>query len=337
MSEDSAALATASDGAPRDHHLFAGPDDHADVAIIVVTYQSAGHLEELIASLRREARCQRLRLIVADNSSSDGTLEIARAHLDVIAMPTGGNLGYAGGVNAAMQAIGDADAILILNPDLVVADGAIAAMRERAAQLGVGIVVPRILNGVGALTTSLRREPSVTRSLGDALFGGQLRRRPGLLAEMVFAPTAYERAHRVDWATGAAMLISREAADAVGAWDARFFLYSEETDICRRARDAGYAVWFDPEAVVSHAEGGSGTSVDLDALLAVNRIRYFAKYHHPFATALFHATVVLNELTRAANPKHRAILRIVVSRRSWSQLPHGTAAASARDEEGYEE
>jgi len=312
-----------------EHGGFVGPDDHADVAVIVVTYRSAADLGGLIASLRGEAVAQRLRVIVADNDSPDDTLGTARAHTDVIARPTGGNLGYAGGINAAMAAVGDADAVLILNPDLVVHPGAIAALRGCIARPGVGLAVPVILDGEDGRTASLRREPSVLRSLCDALFGGRLRRRPAALTEMVLPSAEYAAAHPVDWATGAALLVSRAASTAIGEWDERFFLYSEETDYCRRARDAGFQVWFEPAAVVRHSEGGSGASVALATLLAVNRIRYYAKYHGPAATLLFHGTAVLNELTRSAAPEHRTILRAVVSPRSWSSLPHATRSAAA--------
>jgi GT2 family glycosyltransferase len=291
----------------------------------VVTYRNAADLDRLVGSLRCEAERHRLRVIVADNASPDDTLAVARAHHDVIAMPTGGNLGYAGGINVAMKAVGDADALLVLNPDLVVDSGAIAAMRERLAQQGVGIVVPTILDGADLRTRSLRREPTVLRSLGDAVFGGRFRRRPEAWAEMVLRPADYITPHRVDWATGAALLISREAAAAVGDWDERYFLYSEEIDYFRRAREAGFATWFEPTAVVRHSEGGSGVSIDLDRLLAVNRIRYYRNTHGRLAAASFHGAAVLNHLLRSTDAAHRAILRTLVSPRSWSALPKASA------------
>ena len=320
-------VAASDDGLPETGG-FVGAGDSADVAVIVVTYRSATDIDRLIGSLRQEAGDHRLRVIVADNASPDDTLAVAHAHSDVIALPTGGNLGYAGGINVAMKAVGDTDTILVLNPDMVIAPGAIAAMRERLAQQEVGIVVPTILDGGDRRTVSLRREPSVLRSFGDAVFGGRLRRRPASLAEMVLSPADYARAHRVDWATGAALLISREAADAVGDWDERYFLYSEETDFFRRAREAGHETWFEPTAVVRHSEGGSGASVELDRLLAVNRLRYYAKHHGPVGTALFHGVAVLNHLVRSRDAGHRAILLTVVSPKSWSTLPKASVAAA---------
>ncbi|MEJ1921979.1 glycosyltransferase family 2 protein [Microbacterium sp. KHB019] len=317
---------------------FVDAKEHADVAVVVVTYRNASDIDRLIESLRREATANRLRVIIADNDSPDDTLSAARAHSDVIAFSSGGNLGYSGGINAAARDAGSADAVLVLNPDIEVEPGAIAAMRSRLDQHGVGVVVPMIVDSAGERTDSLRREPSILRGLGDALLGGRLRRRPGAFAEMIFVPEVYGAARRVDWATGAALMVSSEAAAAIGEWDERFFLYSEETDYFRRAREAGFTVWYEPAAVVRHAEGGSGGSLQQFTLLAVNRIRYFAKYHGAVATALFHFTAVLNEVTRARDARHRAILRTVLRPRSWAELPRATrsdpsaadAAARAR-------
>lgn len=318
---------------------FVGEDEFADVAVLVVTYRNAADIDRLVGSLRTEAMGSRLRVIIADNESPDDSLKLARAHRDVIAFSTRGNLGYAGGINVAARVAGQCDAILVLNPDIEVEPGAITAMRARLAQPGVGIVVPAILDATGTVSASLRREPSVLRGLGDALFGGRLRRRPGAFAEMIFAPSAYQSARAVDWATGAALMVSRDAAAAIGEWDERFFLYSEETDYFRRAREAGFEVWFEPSAVVRHAEGGSGGSLALFTLLAVNRIRYFAKYHRRTATALFHATAVLNEITRSADVRHRAVLRTVLRPRSWADLPAATVPTSVpvRSADGAEE
>ena len=324
------ATVKSSGGASSTTGRVVGLGEHVDVAVIVVTYRSAADLERLIPSLRREAAQHRMRVVVADNESPDGTLAAAGAHRDVVVMRTGGNLGYAGGINVAMSAVGDADAILVLNPDMVVDPGAIAAMQARLSRPGVGIVVPTILDGAGARTRSLRREPSVMRSIGDAVFGGRFPRRPGVFAEMVLLPAEYTTAHRVDWATGAALLVSRETAEAVGDWDERYFLYSEETDYFRRAREAGHETWFEPTAVVRHSEGGSGVSVDLDRLLAVNRIRYYAKHHGSLATVMFHGVAVLNHLVRSADAGHRAILRTVASPESWSALPSASRVAAPR-------
>ncbi|MCT9002637.1 glycosyltransferase family 2 protein [Microbacterium memoriense] len=308
---------------------FTGPLGPADVAVIIVTYNNANDIETLLTSLRPETRDQSIRVVVADNASSDGTLDIVRMHDDVIAVATGGNLGYAGGINVAMRHVGVASAYLVLNPDLVVLPGCVAALRERLRVADAGIVVPAIVDRHGTPSTSLRNEPSVTRALGDAAFGG--RPRPAFVpSETVFAPAAYSSPREVQWATGAALLIAAPAAAAAGPWDDRFFLYSEETDFFRRVRDAGRSVWYEPAAVVRHAAGGSGSSVDLERLMAVNRIRYARKHMGAARAAAFRGAVIIHELVRAYDRSHRLVLRTVVTERRWKTLPQAGRTAVAR-------
>ncbi|KQY96985.1 hypothetical protein ASD19_08625 [Microbacterium sp. Root53] len=305
----------------------------ADVAAIVVTYQSAADLGALLKGLRLEARDLDLRVIVVDNSPRDDTLRVARGHPDVISVATGGNLGYAGGVNAGLEHVGDAASVLVLNPDLRLGRGAVSALlrtlREDPAR---GAVVPRIVDAGGRTAPSLFREPGVRRALGDALLGPV--RRGRAWSEAVRDPRAYAHAHDVDWATGAAVLLSAEAVARVGEWDERFFLYSEETDYLRRVRNAGFAVRYEPAATVAHAQGGSGSSPALDALLQVNRVRYMRR-HAPRRARAYRAAVVLGTALRAVRGRrHRALLRVLTDERRWEDLPaatwrgHGTPVAA---------
>lgn len=306
-------------------HRFVGSTQQAEVCVIVVTFQSGESIAALITSLRNEAASHRLRVIVADNASSDATVAIVRRHTDVQLIETGGNLGYAGAINAASANIGNSDTILILNADLMVEAGAIGAMLRRMTTSSAGAVVPRILTSDGAIYPSLHREPSVLRALGDAAMGAKVRNRPGFLSQNILDAAGYKSPRTVDWATGAAILIDGGVARNVGPWDEQFFLYSEETDYCRRIRDAGGTIWFEPSAVVVHSQGGSGRSIDLDRLLAVNRVRYAKKHSPPVAAAAFRGAVVLHELLRSYSPAHRAILRTLVSEPTWSSLPHASA------------
>jgi GT2 family glycosyltransferase len=316
--------------------LFAAPGERADVAVAVVTFNSADHVGDLLDSLRGEARTHRLRVIVADNGSTDATRRVVGQHADVVLVETGGNRGYATGINAALRHAGDAPAILVLNPDLVVEPGAVGAMLERLDRPGVGAVVPTIRDAEGAVYPSLRREPSVRRALGDALLGGKVSGRPHWSSETVDDPAAYRDAHPVDWATGAALLVRRDVADAVGPWDPRFFLYSEETDYLRRVRDLGHRVWFEPAAVVRHDQGGSGFSPRLATLMTVNRVRYVRKHHGAAYSVAFHCAVIAHEALRAYDADHRASLHTLLDPPSWRRLPRATRwpAAFARSPGG---
>ncbi|MDN3310118.1 glycosyltransferase [Microbacterium oryzae] len=291
-----------------------------EVAVLVVTYRNAAHIDALVADLRREAAAVSLRVIIADNSSSDSTLAVARRHDDVIAVATGGNLGYSGGLNVAMSHAGTAEAVLVLNPDLRVSDGAINTMLRRLRlDQRIGAVVPLINDAHGQVYPSLRREPTLVRACADGALGRVWQGRPGALSEYVRSADAYRRAHPIEWATGAAILIRRDAAAAVGSWDERFFLYSEETDFQRRLREAGFQIWFEPDAVVVHEGSGSGTSADLVALTIVNRVRYMDK-HAPRRAGAFRAAVVVGEQLRR-DPSHARARWALARRARWAELP----------------
>jgi GT2 family glycosyltransferase len=291
----------------------------ADVAVVIVTYRSAGDLPALLESLRIEARHTALRVIIADNHSDDRTLELARSHPDVIAFDTGGNLGYAAGINRAMAHAGDVPAVLVLNPDSRLQAGCIQALRRRLRGR-TGIVVPAIRNAQDQLSHSLRNEPGLRRALADALLGSRWPTRPAWLSEFVRDDRQYLAARTTDWATGAALLVSRAAWDAVGQWDEQFFLYSEETDFMRRVRAAGFAVWYEPAACVVHREGGSGASPQLIALLLVNCVRYFRK-HRPRSAGWYRLLVMLREELRRADRSHDAARAALRSKQHVSALP----------------
>jgi GT2 family glycosyltransferase len=302
-------------GAPTDNEVV-------DCAIVIVTYNSADEVGGLLDSLPRAADGLRLRVIVVDNDSSDDTADVVAARPWATFVRSGGNLGYAGGINVGRRHTGPARSVAVLNPDLRLEPGSLRRLFEVARQSGAGAAVPRMLDEVGTLSPSLRREPSVLRALGDALLGGKWPGRPAWLSEIVWAREPYDRPGTADWATGAALLVTAEADDTVGAWDdERFFLYSEETDYCRRLRQAGVGIRYVPDAVAIHRGGGSGSGPALVALTQVNRLRYFRKYHGRLTSAAFAATVVLSEVMRIRRPENRRALRAIMSRRSRSTLP----------------
>ncbi|MFJ2508620.1 WecB/TagA/CpsF family glycosyltransferase [Arthrobacter citreus] len=313
---------------------FMPPGGYADVCVLAVTHNNADDIPELLASLRAETDDLAIRVVVADNSSEDSTVSAVSAHSDVLLVETGGNLGYAGGINAAARLAGDAGAVLVLNPDLRVRRGALAAMLERLQQPGTGIVVPLLADEDGSTYHSLRREPSILRALGDALAGRRLSRRPGWLSEIEYDPEAYMYAHPVDWATGAALLVDMPLARRLGDWNEAFFLYSEETEYFRRARRSGAQVWFEPAAAMVHRRGGSGQSEDLAALMAVNRVRYAQLHRRRSYVAAFRAAVLLSEVLRTGRAGHRRAVPALLLADRRSRLPraeHPPDAGTGRD------
>jgi N-acetylglucosaminyl-diphospho-decaprenol L-rhamnosyltransferase len=270
------------------------------VAVIVVTWNSASVLPGFLAALDEGMAGLDWRLVVADNDSADDTVEVLQALApDATVVQTGRNAGYAAGINAALGGAGAYRVALICNPDIRMRQGCAERLVESLGD-GVGIAVPLLYEeGRDTPHYSLRRESSVLRALGEAVIGNRRAGRFPRLSELVTDPAAYRRPTRADWATGALMAVSADCLAACGPWDESFFLYSEETEYCLRARDLGYVTQLEPKAEAVHLGGDSQVSPRLWTLLTLNRVRLYGRRHGAVATACFRGAVFLRETSRA--------------------------------------
>ena len=299
----------------------------------VVTWNDAKYLPGLFASLPAAlSGVAAWELVVADNGSADSTLRVV-ADLAPAArvVQLGRNRGYAAGVNAAVSAASpSSEAVLILNPDVKLAEGSIRRLLDALRLPGTGIAVPRIMDPAGRLQHSLRRDPTVLRALGEALLGGGRAGWLSPLGEVVVDPRQYQRPGVVEWATGAVMLISRACIDAVGPWDESFFLYSDETDYAWRARRLGFTLRYVPEAVAVHLEGPTDKRW---TILTVNRVRLFMRRHGRLRGTAFRAAVIINEGLRAlaGRRKHRAAFKALLFSSRWEAQAAQWPAAYAGD------
>lgn len=291
-------------------------------------------LPDFLASLPEAMDGLDWRLVVADNDSADGTVELIRSLApETTIVQTGRNAGYAAGVNAALEAAagweGGFRAALVCNPDIRMRRGCAKLLVDaldapRPDGVPVGISVPLLYEEDGrTLIHSLRRESSVTRALGEAVLGNRRAGRFPRWSELVTDPAAYQRSTVADWATGALMALSRTCLDACGAWDESFFLYSEETEYCLRARDRGFATRLEPAATATHLGGDSQVSPRLWTLLTLNRVRLYSRRHGPLSTAAFRTAVLLRETSRATlgRPASRAAARALTSTSALRATP----------------
>jgi GT2 family glycosyltransferase len=277
------------------------------VTAIIVTWNSGAVIDDLLRSIRASRFEGTIQTVVVDNASTDDTVVRVRQLMpEAIVLQTGRNAGYAAGANVGIALSIDSDAYLLLNPDLRLNPDSLSAMVNELMSTDAGIVVPKLVDQHGGLRYSLRREPTVLRAWGESLLGG---RRAGLypmLGEVETRDEVYARAGPADWATGAAMLVSRECSRRVGSWDETYFLYSEETDFALRARDAGFELRYTPASEVLHYEGESHQSAALFALLTRNRVRLYRSRHGRVRTAVFWLGAVIGEAIRARQPARRA-------------------------------
>jgi GT2 family glycosyltransferase len=274
---------------------------------VVVTFNSAAHVGALLDSLPDASGGMPLDVVVVDNGSTDGTAELVEARGDCRVVREL-NRGYAAGINAGVAVVPDATQILILNPDARVRAGAIPALVAAMERHGAGVVAPRIVDDDGRLFRSLRRAPTLGRASGLGFTGWPA------VTEYVTDPGEYGTEHPVDWALGAALLVDARCHRELGGWDESYFLYSEETDFCLRAADAGWVTWYTPTAEVVHEGGGSGRSPQTHAMQIVNRVRLYGRRHTRPSAAVYYLLTVASELTWLArgNPSCRASLAALV-------------------------
>ncbi|MCU1679116.1 MAG: gtuS20 [Frankiales bacterium] len=318
------------------------------VTVVIVAFNSAGVLAECLEAIPAAMTgVEGWRVVVADNASVDGSLDVvARVMPDALRVATGGNLGYAGGINAGLAAAAPQGHVLVMNPDVRMKPGSVAPLVDAVVRgRHVGIAVPKLVTPGGELLWSLRRRPTALRTLGEAVLGGERAGRSTLLGEVVRTPARYSSSHVVEWASGAVMLVSGACRESLGEWDDSFFLYSEETEYCLRARAQGLRTAYIPESVAVHLEGELESSAPLRRILLRNKLRLYARTHSPLATAAFRGALLINEGVRAAKGSrlHRAGLRELLTVSSTGtttaadlgRLSRGTAPAPGAGSDAF--
>ncbi len=256
------------------------------VAAIVVAYNSAGDFPESLACL---ARLPLDRTLVVDNASTDGSATIATAYTPYV-LPSA-NAGFGAAVNAAAESH-DADAFLLLNPDCQISAEDFALLAKALDDdPALGAVAPSMRYPDGRYGIAAGPEPSMAKEWLAALRVDQLvpmrvkrrllrsaamRSRVRMLDYLATEPTGQTR--RVAWVSGYCMLLRATAFRQVGGFDPDYFLYFEDTDICRRLRNRGWDVGLVGTSVADHKESTSTSTVGKRALYRSGMVVYFTKH-----------------------------------------------------------
>ena len=227
------------------------PAEEVGLDVVIVHFNTPCRLRSGLKSLDT-TRFERLqRVVVVDNASPDRTVErIADEFPEVEFHFNGQNLGFATACNQGIRAT-NAAYCMLLNPDALITTPALETLlRYMENHVEVGVVAPRLINADGSLQLSCRRFPKLLPVL----------LRASRLANIVPAPVDdylmrdwdHTQPGAVDWVIGACMLLRRDAVEQERLLDEDFFLYYEDTDLCRRLSDAGWEVHYEPAALVRH-------------------------------------------------------------------------------------
>ena len=239
--------------------------------MVIVTWNALPWLEQCLESVRGRD------VVVVDNGSTDGSVELVRERFPEVRLIEQQNKGMGGGNNAGMR-VADGRYFFLLNSDAWVNDDGLDRLIEFAdAHPEAAVVGPKLLNTDGTLQRSVRGEPTLWRIATEYLFIRKLAPTSGLLNPLYRGDFEHDRVAEVDWLSGPALLVRREAADAVGLFDEDFFMFSEEVDWMTRFRKAGWKVLFFPGAEVVHVGGASHAGTIYVENLR-GHLRWFAKH-----------------------------------------------------------
>jgi N-acetylglucosaminyl-diphospho-decaprenol L-rhamnosyltransferase len=286
-----------------------------ELSIIYVNWNASPLLKTSIAALQEAITIVDYDIWVVDNASTDDS---AAFFPEVHLIQNKNNTGFARANNQAMK-LAEGRYFLLINTDAFAAPKAINHLYQLAEQQpGAGIIGARLVNPDGSFQGSyvdfpnLLQEFLILSGLGRLFYGPWYPNH---------APVQGETAKKVDYVQGACMLVRRQAYETVGGLDEGYFMYSEEVDWCWAMQTAGWEVWYQPAACITHIGGASSRTraIQREADLYVSRVRYYRK-NHSFVTArLLEAMIlcmaglkyVLHTLLQKLN--HRRFQRMTVS------------------------
>jgi len=274
-----------------------------DLSVCIVNWNTREDLEEAIASVLEPDPGLNPEVIVLDNASQDGSVDMVRERFPDVALIEGDrNLGFAKGYNCAARRASGRH-LMILNPDTVVRPGALKRLvdfmdsHQDAAAAG-----PRLLNSDGTIQYSCRRFPRPMAAILRNTVLGRVVPRNRYTRDYLMVDWDHETVREVDWVSGAAICIRRQAWDEIGGFDEGFFMYAEDMDWCLRARKAGRKIYYCPDAVIAHRIGRSSDQRPIRMVVEFHRsmARFYLKHYAAGWPWAVRALPVLGIWARAA-------------------------------------
>jgi len=272
-----------------------------NVSVCIVSYNCRDLLRSCLLSLGRDDTAADYETIVADNASTDGTVDMLReefAHVTCLANRE--NRGFAAATNQTLNCA-RGDVRIMLNPDTEVRPGALGLLASKlASHPEIGAVGAKLRWPEGALQLTCHPFPTLWRTLVAQLGLHRAFPRTRLFGGYDMTWWSHDQPRQVDWVSGGCLAMSREAWERVGPLDEGYFMYAEEVDWCYRLRQIGLQCWYLPEAIIVHHEAATwGDAARRRVLTSHNAtFRFFGKSYGRQAELLVRALVVLGSLVR---------------------------------------
>jgi GT2 family glycosyltransferase len=256
------------------------------VAIVIVSFNVRGELEACLRSLEQDSRTPSRSVVVVDNASTDGSAAMVRATFPAVRVfEAGANVGFARANNIGIRAT-SSDYVLLLNPDTIVPAGTVDALVQALArEPSAAAAGPRLVDEQGRAELSFGWTMSPLGELRQKTLGALYARGVGSAVRHVDRWTRASGPR--EWVSGACLLIRRHDLEAVGLLDERYFMYTEDIDLCVALRARGRQILFVSDVEVRHLRGRSaGGNPQLETLRRQSHLAYYTKHHPGWAPVL---------------------------------------------------
>jgi GT2 family glycosyltransferase len=270
------------------------------LSVVVVSWNVRQLLLACLASLEAELAAVApgaAEVFVVDNASTDGSAAAVRERFPAVRLlENAANAGFAGANNQALR-LCRGRFVLLLNPDTEIRPGALATLLAfLEAHPQAGAAGARLLNPDGTLQLSGYRAPTLKTELFrlfhlDAIWPQ---------GDYPMAQWPLDEARQVDCLLGACILLRREVLEQVGLMDEKYFMYSEETDLCYRIQRAGWQIWWVPQALVVHFGGQSTAQAAGPMFLQLywGKLRFFRKHSGRLVAPAYKLLLVVAAVSR---------------------------------------
>lgn len=253
-----------------------------DLSIIIVNYNVKEFLKNLLYSIKKAAQNFSTEIIVVDNASDDGSVEMIKEKFpEVILIENKSNVGFGKANNQGLK-IAKGRFILLINPDTLVAEDTFQKMIEFFdSHLDVGMAGCKILNPDGTLQLACRRSfPGPWTAFTKVTGLSSLFPKSKLFARYNLTYLDENQTYEVDAISGSFMMLRKEVYDKVGGFDEQFFMYGEDLDLCYRIQKAGYKIFYVHTTQIIHYKGESTKRSSLDETkIFYQAMHLFVKKH----------------------------------------------------------
>ena len=230
------------------------------ISFCIVNLNAKNHLISCLKSISMSTKCAFFEIIVVDNNSNDGSIELLRHQYPEVKLIINlRNYGYTKAINQALR-LSKGKYKVVLNPDTELMPKSIDIMiNHMKSSKNIGIVGPKVLNKDGSFQKSCRRGVATPRAVFSYFLGlSEKYPKNKKFTEYHLNHLDENIIHEVSGVSGSCMMINNDLINKIGYFDERYFAYQEDSDYCLTAINNGWKIYYNPDAIVVHHGGRGG-------------------------------------------------------------------------------